>query len=80
VCGHEGSELTTRRAVAAAKRAGGPGTVGSTGPWIPEPGSWVQWGLGRRATGGGPGELEQRRQLVDLLIDRVVVTNGQVES
>ena len=45
-CG--GSERTTRRAVAAAKRAWRAGNGRSYKPWIPEPGRWLQfdWGAG----------------------------------
>jgi transposase len=54
--GFEGSERTTRRAVAVAKKAYAAGHRRVFRPWIPEPGMWLQfdWGkgprIGRRAT------------------------------
>lgn len=46
--GYEGSERTTRRAVAEAKRAWRAGRRRVYRPWIPEPGMWFQfdWGAG----------------------------------
>ena len=46
--GYEGSERTTRRAVAEAKRAWRAGNRRVYRPWIPEPGLWLQfdWGEG----------------------------------
>lgn len=41
--GYEGSERTTRRAVAESKRAWRRRHGRSTRPWIPEPGLWLQW-------------------------------------
>jgi hypothetical protein len=41
--GYLGSERTTRRAVAEAKRAWRRGHGRRTRPWIPEPGLWMQW-------------------------------------
>lgn len=41
--GYRGSERTTRRAVAEAKRAFRRGHGRRTRPWIPEPGLWMQW-------------------------------------
>jgi transposase len=51
--GYEGSERTTRRAVAAAKRAWRAGHRRVYRPWIPEPGLWMQfdWGDGPRVGG-----------------------------
>jgi hypothetical protein len=48
--GFEGSERTTRRAVAAAKKAYAAGHRRVFRPWIPEPGMWFQfdWGKGPR--------------------------------
>ncbi|MGF1473020.1 MAG: IS21 family transposase [Rubrobacteraceae bacterium] len=44
--GYEGSERTTRRAVAAAKSAYEDGRRRVYRPWIPEPGMWMQWDFG----------------------------------
>ena len=41
--GYDGSERTTRRAVAAAKRSWRAGNGRSYKPWIPEPGRWLQF-------------------------------------
>jgi hypothetical protein len=41
--GYRGSERTTRRAVAEAKRAWRQGNGRRTRPWVPEPGLWTQW-------------------------------------
>jgi len=41
--GYQGSERTTRRAVAEAKRAWRREHGRRTRPWIPEPGLWMQW-------------------------------------
>jgi transposase len=51
--GYAGSERTTRRAVAAAKRAWKVGNRRVFRPWIPEPGLWLQfdWGEGPRIRG-----------------------------
>jgi hypothetical protein len=51
--GFEGSERTTRRAVAKAKRAYAAGHRRVYRPWIPEPGMWFQfdWGKGPRIAG-----------------------------
>jgi transposase len=48
--GFEGSERTTRRAVAAAKKSYAAGHRRVFRPWIPEPGMWLQfdWGKGPR--------------------------------
>ena len=53
--GYEGSERTTRRAVAAAKRAWRAGNRRVYRPWIPEPGLWLQfdWAAGPRVAGRG---------------------------
>jgi len=41
--GYDGSERTTRRAVAAAKRRWRQRHGRRTRPWIPQPGLWMQW-------------------------------------
>jgi len=48
--GYAGSERTTRRAVASAKRSYAAGHRRVYRPWIPEPGMWLQfdWGAGPR--------------------------------
>jgi hypothetical protein len=46
VMGYTGSERTTRRAVARAKRAWRAGHGRVTRPWITEPGLWMQWDYG----------------------------------
>jgi hypothetical protein len=45
--GYQGSERTTRRAVAVAKRAWRAGNRRVYRPWIPEPGLWLQWDWGQ---------------------------------
>jgi len=51
--GFDGSERTTRRAVASLKRAYAAGHRRIFRPWIPEPGMWFQfdWGKGPRIVG-----------------------------
>jgi len=44
--GYEGSERTTRRAVAEAKTAWRAGHRRCYRPWVPEPGMWLQWDYG----------------------------------
>jgi transposase len=44
--GYEGSERTTRRSVAEAKRRWRQKHGRRTRPWIPEPGLWLQWDYG----------------------------------
>ncbi len=44
--GYRGSERTTRRAVAAAKRRWRVEHGRKTRPWVPEPGLWMQWDYG----------------------------------
>ena len=44
--GYDGSERTTRRAVAAAKRAFRLGRVRVHRPWVTEPGMWLQYDFG----------------------------------
>jgi len=44
--GYAGSERTTRRAVAAAKKAYGAGRRRIYRPWVPEPGMWFQFDYG----------------------------------
>lgn len=53
--GFAGSERTTRRAVAAAKKTWRSGNRRVFRPWIPEPGLWLQfdWGHGPRVAGRG---------------------------
>lgn len=55
--GFTGSERTTRRAVAAAKRAWRAGNRRVFRPWIPEPGLWLQFDWGHGPTVGGRGTL-----------------------
>src|SRR4051794_18275367 len=45
--GYEGSERTTRRVVAEAKRRWRAGHGRQTRPWITEPGLWMQWDYGK---------------------------------
>lgn len=51
--GYLGSERTTRRAVAAAKRAWRQGHGRRTRPWVTEPGLWMQWDYGDGPVVGG---------------------------
>jgi transposase len=53
--GYVGSERTTRRAVALAKRRWRVEHGRRTRPWVPEPGLWMQWdyGDGPRVAGAG---------------------------
>lgn len=44
--GYSGSERTTRRAVAAARKAYDTGHRRVHRPWVPEPGLWFQWDFG----------------------------------
>ncbi len=44
--GYTGSERTTRRAVAAARKAWDAGHRRVHRPWVPEPGLWFQWDFG----------------------------------
>jgi len=44
--GYTGSERTTRRAVAAAKKEYAAGRVRVHRPWVPEPGMWLQYDYG----------------------------------
>lgn len=44
--GYEGSERTTRRAVAKAKKAYRVGQLRVMKPWVTEPGLWMQWDFG----------------------------------
>jgi transposase len=48
--GYDGSERTTRRTVAEAKRAWRAGHRRIYRPWIPEPGMWFQWDWGAGPT------------------------------
>jgi transposase len=51
--GYDGSERTTRRAVAEAKTAWRAGHRRTYRPWIPEPGMWLQWDWGEGPRIGG---------------------------
>ena len=51
--GYLGSERTTRRAVAEAKRRWRQEHGRKTRPWVPEPGLWVQWDYGDGPQVGG---------------------------
>jgi len=51
--GYMGSERTTRRAVAEAKRRWRQGHGRRYRPWIPEPGLWMQWDYGDGPEVGG---------------------------
>jgi hypothetical protein len=53
--GYFGSERTTRRAVAEAKRRWRQGHGRRTRPWIPEPGLWMQWDYADGPLVGGRG-------------------------
>ncbi|MGH8938895.1 MAG: IS21 family transposase, partial [Actinomycetes bacterium] len=52
--GYQGSERTTRRAVATVKQAFDAGRRRVHRPWVPEPGMWLQWdyGAGPLVAGG----------------------------
>ena len=51
--GYEGSERTTRRAVARAKEAWAAGHRRVYRPWVPEPGMWFQWDWADGPAAGG---------------------------
>jgi transposase len=51
--GYQGSERTTRRAVAEVKAAWQAGRRRRYRPWIPEPGMWLQWDWGEGPRIGG---------------------------
>ncbi|MEJ7583973.1 MAG: IS21 family transposase, partial [Acidimicrobiales bacterium] len=51
--GYEGSERTTRRAVAIARKAYDAGHRRVHRPWVPEPGLWFQWDFGDGPTVAG---------------------------
>jgi hypothetical protein len=53
VMGYTGSERTTRRAVACARRAWLAGHRRVHRPWVPEPGLWFQWDFGTGPVVGG---------------------------
>lgn len=57
VLGYQGSERTTRRVVAAAKRAWRAGNRRVYRPWVPEPGMWLQWDYGGGPVVGGRATL-----------------------
>jgi hypothetical protein len=71
VMGYQGSERTTRRAVAAAKRRWRAEHGRRTRPWIPEPGLWMQLGLRRR-----PGDCRTGHGVVLRLAGVVSVPGG----
>jgi len=74
--GFDGSERTTRRAVARAKRAYAAGHRRVYRPWIPGPGMWLQfdWGQGPRSS-----RRDSRRRPVDRLLHHahVIITEGR---
>lgn len=51
--GYTGSERTTRRAVAAVRKAWNAGHRRVHRPWVPEPGLWFQWDFGTGPVVGG---------------------------
>jgi len=51
--GYQGSDRSTRRAVAEAKTAWRAGHRRTYRPWIPEPGMWLQWDWGEGPRVGG---------------------------
>lgn len=51
--GYTGSERTSRRAVAATRRAWEAGNRRVHRPWVPEPGLWFQWDFGTGPVIGG---------------------------
>ena len=55
--GYQGSERTTRRAVAAAKWAWRAGRRRVYRPWVAEPGMWLQWDYGAGPMVGGRATL-----------------------
>ncbi len=55
--GYQGSERTTRRAMAGAKRAWRAGRRRVYRPWVPEPGMWLQWDYGSGPMVGGRATL-----------------------
>jgi transposase len=57
--GYDGSERTTRRAVAELKAAWRAGHRRTYRPWVPEPGMWLQWDWGE-----GPKIAGRRTQLL----------------
>ncbi len=68
--GYEGSERTTRRAVATAKEAYERGHRRIFRPWVPEPGLWFQWDWGQ-----GPSIWGRDTQLW-VRVARVVALSG----
>ncbi|CAN5288885.1 hypothetical protein BH23ACT9_BH23ACT9_06310 [soil metagenome] len=57
VMGYGGSDRTTRRAVAAAKRSWRAGNLRTYRPWVTEPGMWLQFDWGAGPTIGGRATL-----------------------
>lgn len=55
--GYGGSERTTRRAVAAARKSWQSGNRRVHRPWVPEPGLWFQWDFGTGPVVDGVGTL-----------------------
>src|SRR4051794_34040762 len=55
--GYLGSERTTRRAIAEAKRRWRAEHGRRTRPWLPEPGLWMQWDYGDGPDVGGRGTV-----------------------
>jgi len=55
--GYGGSERTTRRAVAAARKSWQSGNRRVHRPWVPEPGLWFQWDFGTGPVVDGAGTL-----------------------
>lgn len=53
--GYQGSERTTRRAVAEVKQAYRKGKRRVYRPWVPEPGMWFQWDWAQGPRAGGRG-------------------------
>ena len=72
--GYVGSERTTRRAVAEAKRRWRRRARAAHRPWVPEPGLWMQWDYGDGPEVGGP------RDGVVLRVAGVVALPGRVAA
>jgi hypothetical protein len=77
--GYLGSERTTRRAVAEAKRAWRREHGRRTRPWVPEPGLWMQWDYGDGPVVAGRGTsllcvwlAWSRYRVVVALVDRTL--------
>ncbi len=79
--GYDGSEGTTRRVVAAAKESWEAGNRRTYMPWIPEPGSWLQFDFGDGPAVGGrrtwlfcPWLAWSRFRVVVPILDKTVAT------